>query len=619
MKMKFLLIAHKYYYRAKAPAYVYYDFPVGLSYISAMLKYEGHEVLCLNLNHYEDDVTPLQEYIRSNHFDVLCMGGLSGDYGAIDHVLKRVREVRRDFITILGGGIVSSEPEIIIRGLDADYGVIGEGEWTIRELADALQHGADPHTIKGIIIREKDGTVFTTPARPNICHLDEIPFPDYDSFDYATYLDMRHPSDFYYTFFSDTPRHLPIIGSRSCPYKCTFCYHPLGDIYRSRSMENIFQEVDLMIERHKVNAVMFYDELFAVRLERIEEFCGYMRQRDVIFQISMRVDQPSPEILDMLKEAGCFCIGYGLESASPRVLKSMRKKITVEQMDRALSMTRERNIGIQAGFIFGDTAETMETVKETLDWWRDRFDYQIQLNPIRTYPGSALYRRALKNGVIKDPERFNKEDCPLINVTGMSGKEFDQMNELIAHESKTKDHLPAEVIAMDYIGDNDFGHGLYAVTLICPRCGETSVIRNVCDREHIHRSSREWMRLGCRNCFQKLDIPFPRAQRITRALNRLVEKIEPGRLAVYGTGGHTKMLFDSIPGLKEVTGLLLDREPSPTTEFESIPVLSIPEDPCELSRNVDAVLISSEAFEPEIFERIEFLQQYGISVIRLYR
>lgn len=617
--MRYCIVAPKYYAHYKTSLNTYYDFPVGLSYVCAMLKSVGHDVVCLNLNHHKDHAAYFQDYVRHNHFDVLCVGGLSGDYRVIDEILTLAREIRRDFLVVIGGGLVSSEPEITVRCLKADFGVIGEGEATIRDLAECLERGTDPADVPGLAIRQPDGSVRLTPARRAITDLDALPFPDYAAFDFSTYLDVRRPSDFYYTYINDRPRHLPVIGSRSCPYRCTFCYHPLGNVYRKRSIDNIFAEVDVMIQKHDINVVMFYDELFASSLPRIEEFCHQAKTRHIKFQISMRVDQPTPEILVMLRDAGCFYIGFGLESASPDVLRSMKKKITVEQITSALRLTREAGIGIQGGFIFGDVVEDERTVEETLAWWLDHKQYQTQLGLIRVYPGSALYDHAVKKRIIKDRERFVTSDCPMVNVSRLTKPQFVKMAARVHELASRDDHFPAKVLSMTYIGDTDQGEGLYEVRFVCPNCGNENVIRNICDREQVHRSNRDWMRLGCRHCYQKLDVPFPRSQRIARTVNRLIDRVPKGRLAVYGAGGHTRMLFDLVPRLAGHLDCVFDRTvDGDDRTFEGVPLRALPRYTPGIRKRLDAVLISSEAFESVIRKRLERLVRHDIDVVTLY-
>lgn len=220
----------------------HYHFPLGLAYISSSLKKNGYNVHCLNLNHYTEPIeTMLHREITGKNIDVVCIGGLSAHFNKVRAVLNIARSIKPDIITIAGGGLISSEPALMLEVLKLNFGIIGEGEETISELADAIINGKDYRNVNGIIYVDKDEGVNMTPPRKEIADIDAIPWPDYDGFEIEKYLDMFIPSSYINMYPFDKPRELPILASRSCPYSCTFCYHPIGKKYRQRSLDSIFE------------------------------------------------------------------------------------------------------------------------------------------------------------------------------------------------------------------------------------------------------------------------------------------------------------------------------------------------------------------------------------------
>src|SRR3989344_2648696 len=119
-----------------------YSFPLGIPYISSSMKFTGHKVFTLNLNHREGNVLDiLKKEIEENKIDVIATGGQSFQYVPIKEVLKATKEINNRIITIVGGGIITSDPETAMEALEyVDYGVIGEGEITICELCNALEN-----------------------------------------------------------------------------------------------------------------------------------------------------------------------------------------------------------------------------------------------------------------------------------------------------------------------------------------------------------------------------------------------------------------------------------------------------------------------------------------------
>src|SRR5208282_5689583 len=118
------------------------------------------------------------------------------------------------------------------------------------------------------------------------------------------------------------------------------------------------------------------------------------------------------ETVELLKEGNCAILGLGIESADNRILKSMKKHITIEQIEKALIILYDAKIPFSGNFIFGDLNETVETARNTLDWWEAHPQYNLNLWPVVAYPGSYLYQYACENNIIKDKIKFLKDGCP---------------------------------------------------------------------------------------------------------------------------------------------------------------------------------------------------------------
>lgn len=478
----------------------YYEFPLGLACISAMLKKHGYTVSCLNLNHFEHskDEEIIRKTITENNIKIVATGGLSAHFHKINHILGIVKHIDKNLITILGGGIISSEPELIFETLDVDYGVRNEGEITILELVDAIIHQKDKSFVKGIIYSHNGKTILT-PPRDSIEELDDLPFPDYDGFDVEHYLDMQLPNDNYYMYPFDKPRALPVITTRSCPYSCTFCYHPLGKKYRISSLDYFFENLDILVSKYHINILLILDELFSVNKTRMLEFASKIKKYNLKWIAQMRVDDVDEETLIQLKESGLFYISYGLESASNVVLKSMKKKIKIDKIETALYLTQKHGIGIQGNFIFGDSAETQATYNETIQWWERHKQYQINLGVIEAYPGTPIYFEAIKKGLINDKLEFIKKGCPPLNMTNMSDDNYNTMVQNIwqrSHEFK----IYAKLHQSRKIASHKVKGNIYAFSLQCPHCLQEVAYSN------IHKEQNGSFKLSCKMCHQRFDL-----------------------------------------------------------------------------------------------------------------
>jgi radical SAM superfamily enzyme YgiQ (UPF0313 family) len=508
-------------------------FPLGIAYVSGALKQAGCSVTTANLDFPERETSSaLQELLSENNIDVVCTGGLSLDFHKIKDVIDSVRRINPEIITVVGGGIVSSDPEPAMQALDADIGVIGEGERTICELAHALDNGKTYSNIPGLIYRDSNDVLTRTSRRKEIADIDNIPFPDFEGFNYAQWVDFHGGAGV-------------LLSDRSCPFHCTFCFHPTGEKYRQRSIGNIFKELDYQMRRYRLKSIGLTSELFATSKHRVFEFCDRIKDYKIAWSCCLRVSDVDANLLERMKESGCNLICYGLESADNSILKSMRKGINVDQIKRALDITYDVGISTEASnFIFGDINETAETVANTLSFWRQyNKKTHINLNLIQTYPGTHLYDYACQNGIIRDKEQFLRDGCPIINVSKLNSPEFHTLTSSMA-ELRLHPHVPAESLKITEIEDN----GNCRIEYICRKCGAVNSI-----------SSWFWFTTTCHcsSCSIKNEVdPFREASCRQDAFfaNLPVD----AAIALWGAGGIYYKLVNSYSGLFSERFLLID-------------------------------------------------------------
>lgn len=402
----------------------HYVMPMGILYVSSYLKrMNAAHVHTLNLNHHEGDERQiLREHIERLHIDVLGIGGLSGEYRDLRRITSWSKEDFPKIKLILGGGIVTADPVATMKAFpEVDFGIVGEGEITSCELLQHIEIPKQPlDDIRGIAYRTGE-TIHVTTRREDIPELDKLPLPDYQGFDYGTYLD-KNPD------MSDEGKRysqVSVIGGRSCKYNCTFCFHPSGSKYRQRSLDSIFREIDYLVEHYDISYIALREELFATDNARVEEFCRRVELYGFDWSIQLRIDNINEQLVRMLQGTRCRYVFVGVESACDEVLRSMRKGITVKEIEHALQLLHDAGLNFRTGVILGDTEDTYETACRTLEWFeKHRTKYRLYADMIIAFPGSVLYKRAIANGMIPDPVRFLQDSCPVVNVSRMSESEF---------------------------------------------------------------------------------------------------------------------------------------------------------------------------------------------------
>ena len=262
----------------------------------------------------------------------------------------------------------------------------------------------------------QDGKVVINEPRALISDLNQLPWQDYDTFEFGEFVKQQNYS-------------AQIFGSRGCPYNCGFCYRIFGRTYRTRSVENVLEEIEFLVKEYKVYNIIFVDELFFFKKSIIEDFCKQLLRKKlrITWHCGLRADIADSKLLKLMHKTGCMEIGYGIESGSSQILGKMNKRATVEQNRNAMRMTIEAGIFPGANLIIGYPGETKDTIKET-EKLLDDAQCHAGMHFIQALPGTALYQEVRSLGYIKDEEKYflslQKQIHGLpIDFTGL-GKQF---------------------------------------------------------------------------------------------------------------------------------------------------------------------------------------------------
>jgi len=395
--------------------------PTGAAFISAVLKHELFNVRNFLWDLAKDDATNterLKEALSRYDIDVLMCGGMVFDYRILERIFLTTKALSQSIITIQGGCFVSYSPVESMKLLaDCDIGVLGEGEITACELMSAIQDGKDISIVKGIVFRDAAGGLRFTDKRVEKPDLSALPIPDAEGF----FGDWLKSHEAYM-----------VTSGRNCNHACTFCTK-FDSRYRERPLEKVFEELDYYLLKYKIKGVRILNEYFSVEESYISAFCEGIRRFNLPVTIQTRISQAlTLEVLKKLKESGVVAIAFGIESADDTVLRSMKKGVTTEMMLKVLRDVKAAGIVSIGSFIFGDPAESRETVQRTLDFAKEHRDLlnnnNVSFQMIRLCPGSALYDKAVSKGKL-DPMTHIKNLCPPVNISRLSDEEYAYYND----------------------------------------------------------------------------------------------------------------------------------------------------------------------------------------------
>ena len=376
----------------------FYDFvrlpPLGLAYIAAALRRDGHEVSILDASASSDESRALASALERSDPQLVGFSASTPLFAPALAMARRLKAWRPEVPTLFGGVHASWRPEAVAACPEVDYVVFGEGEVTVIELLRALMAGRKPAGVHGVAYRDQDRVVVNPPRRL-VADLDDLPLPAYDLLPISSYSRPQSSSRIVCS----------MITSRGCPYSCIFCDANLvfGRRYRFHSPERTLQEAFLLRDRFAVREISFKDSEFTLDLGRLERLCDLMvaEKLDVSWTCNSRVGRLTEALLGKMRAAGCRMIWFGVESGDAQVLRVLNKEIALPAVEETFRLSRRAGIGTVANFLVGSPGESAATLKRTLDLaMRLNPDY-VNFSRLVPYPGTALYDMAMASGWIQ--------------------------------------------------------------------------------------------------------------------------------------------------------------------------------------------------------------------------
>ncbi len=387
--------------------YVYGEPPLGIMYLSSILKQAGHEVTLSDQSHPEYSDEKFVESLIKERPDMVGISFLSNVCYPAACSLSRKIKAALPSTKIVYGGVFSTinAEKIVASEASVDIVARGDGEGIIRDLAEGLDKLDD---IPGITFRSEAGEVVETPDREMIEDLDSIPFPDRESLDinYIASLPLTAPAVIW-----DRP-FTTLQSSRGCPFDCVYCNCPTfsNRKCRFRSAENVLKEID-EIEREGYSSFCFIDDNFLLKTERVEEICEGMIANHHSFKWACegRIDPQVNGIFDKLSAAGCDMVMFGIESGSQRILDSMKKRTKLPDIAKGVANAKKAGISIIHGFfILGSVGETVEELERTFTFAERLKINTFGFNSLLAFRGTSLWDEAVASGLIDEEKHWDK-------------------------------------------------------------------------------------------------------------------------------------------------------------------------------------------------------------------
>jgi len=337
--------------------------PLGLLYISSHLKALGYSVEILDTT-FRTVASALAalESMRPK------LVGVYVNLMTRRNALKLIAKAKEVGATVVLGGPepVNYAEEYLARG--ADLIVSGEGEKALEALIPHLRrHGLSAlDTVPGIHFKSEQGSIVSTPSRPQIGDLDSQPFPDRSAIDLELYLQTWQTHH--------GVRSVSLITARGCPYTCSWCSHSVyGRSHRRRSPENVADEIDLIRERYRPDQLWYADDVFTIHPKWLDRFAAELKRRGLHypFETITREDRLNNNVVRTLAAMGCYRLWIGAESGSQRILDGMDRRTNAGRMRDMIRLVKSHGIRAGTFIMVGYEGETWNDIKLTADHLRD--------------------------------------------------------------------------------------------------------------------------------------------------------------------------------------------------------------------------------------------------------
>lgn len=409
------------------PAFTFRNFrdinplpPMGLGYLASVVENMGIEVKILDclIRGWENEenindtmvrvglsYADIENYIREFNPDLIGINcQFSKQYKIYHEMFSLIKRVKPNCITVAGGPHVSVCPDEVLKDSCCDFIIIGEGEESFKDLIIALNESDNFNSIDGIGWKSKEKVNINEKKRW-INDIDSIPFPAYHLMDLHLYFGLtsshglRHKKHF-----------SPIMTSRGCPAKCTFCsaHKVWGRKYRMRSVENVIEEMRILKEKFGIEELMFEDDNVTANAKRAKQLFSSMIEEKFNFvwdtPNGVGVWSLTEELIDIMKESGCIRLNFPVESGSQRVLTEIIKKpLNLNKVKRLIQHCRRIGLDYGMFLVIGLPGETIDDIWSSIRFAAECGCYNPHISVATPYPGTKLF------DLCTDQELFSRE------------------------------------------------------------------------------------------------------------------------------------------------------------------------------------------------------------------
>lgn len=393
--------------------------PLDLMMISGYLRKEGFDNILVDANAARRSIDDIKEIFTTERPDVVFFSTSTCTLYKDLLVARAAKEVDASIVTVAIGTHVMALPEDTFKESEYLDVIVYSSEWEQASL-NIVRHISNLKDARGIFFRKNDGVIVKTDLQPPLQNLDELGFPSHDKLRKDLYGDP-------------TAKRIPktmVMSQKACINNCSFCCQPAffgAPALRQRSIEHFLSELK-WVQQLGFREVMFNDATLTADMERAAAlFEGMLKNNiDLTWNCSTRAERVNPDLLKLMKRAGCHTIALGMESVDKTVLRNIRKNIEPEQIRESVSMIRKQGIDTILFCVVGFPGETKESIENTISFLKTLNTTFITLGIAVPVPGTDFYRYIEENNYLltKDWSLYDPMKKPVFSYPWLTSDEI---------------------------------------------------------------------------------------------------------------------------------------------------------------------------------------------------
>ena len=365
--------------------------PLGIALLSAIWDNQGHTSQIIDADALRLTIPEIITRINP-HTDFVGITATTPEITCATMIARKVREKYPHIKIMMGGVHPTVFHKELVQDKSCDLVVRNEGEYPMIELAK----GTPFNLIPNLTWRNADNEIIVNPDCDTYVDLNNLPFPAYE----------KLPMHLYHSALGAAKREpsIAMVTSRGCPGECAFCFSGMfGSQIRSMSPDRIMEHIEHLQKNHGIREISFYDDTFIINKKNVAELCQLMLAKNIKLSWSCfaRMDSVTPELLLLMRKAGCHQVTYGFETIDENILKNINKPGNLAQFQKAIEWTKAANINIRGTFMMGNPGETVESMEKTIAFAKTSGIDLALINIITPYPATILYQEFSRNNMLQ--------------------------------------------------------------------------------------------------------------------------------------------------------------------------------------------------------------------------